>query len=99
MVLFYFFAHKLFLLKNIMRTLHKKARPISIASSISRNNEFTPNSNLRKTLSHMEEKFTSAAEELQAAEEELAELRVALNKAKNTIKALRMENAVFFAVW
>ncbi|CAG9535290.1 unnamed protein product [Cercopithifilaria johnstoni] len=41
----------------------------------------------------MEEKFTSAAEELQAAEEELSELRVALNNAKRTIKILRMENA------
>uniref|UniRef100_A0A183E379 Calponin-homology (CH) domain-containing protein n=1 Tax=Gongylonema pulchrum TaxID=637853 RepID=A0A183E379_9BILA len=48
---------------------------------------------LKKTLSHMEEKFTSASEELQAAEEELTELRVALSNAKRTIEALRIENA------
>lgn len=46
----------------------------------------------------MEEKFTSSCEELQAAEEELVELRVALSDARRTIEILRMENAVFLIV-
>ncbi|VDP13518.1 unnamed protein product [Onchocerca flexuosa] len=55
--------------------------------------KFTRDNDLKKTLSHMEEKFTSSCEELQAAEEELVELRVALSDAKRTIEILRVENA------
>ncbi|KAL4003205.1 hypothetical protein ACH3XW_6655 [Acanthocheilonema viteae] len=78
--------------QDITQTLHKKAKPTAFISDELSSYEFTRNSDLKKTLSHVEEKFTSAAEELQAAEEELAELRVALNKAKGTIKILRIEN-------
>lgn len=90
---------KLLFFKDVTRKLHNKAGPSTNDSDKLSCYEFTRNSDLKKTLSHVEEKFTSAAEELQAAEEELAELRVDLNKARLTIKVLRMENAVFLAVW
>lgn len=82
-----------------MRIFYKKARSATIVNDELSHYGFSRNNDLKKTLSHMEEKFTSASEELQAAEEELAELRVALSNAQRTIKVLRMENEVFLVVW
>lgn len=71
----------------------KERAGVVVCREFSRNKR-ERDSDLKKTLSHMEEKFTSASEELQAAEEELTELRGALSNAKRTIEALRAENAV-----
>ncbi|EJW83398.1 paramyosin [Wuchereria bancrofti] len=79
--------------QDVTRTLHKKMRHSAIVSYDLSRYGFTRDNDLKKTLSYMEEKFTSTSEELQAAEEELAELRVALSNANRTIRILRMENA------
>ncbi|OZC05767.1 hypothetical protein X798_07256 [Onchocerca flexuosa] len=78
--------------QDVTRIFHKKMRSTVVSNDLSRY-KFTRDNDLKKTLSHMEEKFTSSCEELQAAEEELVELRVALSDAKRTIEILRVENA------
>ncbi|VDK61102.1 unnamed protein product [Onchocerca ochengi] len=78
--------------QDVTRIFDKKTRSTVVSNDLS-HYKFTRDNDLKKTLSHMEEKFTSSCEELQAAEEELVELRVALSDARRTIEILRMENA------
>ncbi|KAM3723604.1 Zinc finger MYND domain-containing protein [Dirofilaria immitis] len=76
--------------QDVTQIFHNK--PTIVSDDLS-HYEFTGDNDLKKTLSHMEEKFTNTSEELQAADEELAELRVALHNAKRMIEILRTENA------
>ncbi|MCP9259413.1 Cytospin-B [Dirofilaria immitis] len=76
---------------DVTQIFHNK--PTVVSDDLS-HYEFTGDNDLKKTLSHMEEKFTNTSEELQAADEELAELRVALHNAKRMIEILRTENAI-----